>query len=465
MASKREQTSEAGRKILIVCVGGQDPLNPESGKIGPILSFFDYLQKYEGLAKYRPERIYLLPTMDKPGASRPTQTKGEQTRDALKQRGWNEVYVKPLDVVDPSNYTQLIPVMLGALESIRRENDTEEQPAEYLICVSPGTGQMEAVWLSFAKSGITNATLLQVKAPWDEPDESKRVREVEFEPLFESDFIKIAEGLFRDYLFHRAEKIFEDLALRTPNDDRMEAAEVFTELAAAYADWEGFKYQDARARLERSLKGISLRKHKFAELLTIAEKQFETATWLTQKDVPTTAVDVFHCARRRVKVRDYMKAMWLFWATYEILVVRLAEETLRTECRLSASFNFPEKFREFGQIKRGTPEVRALEKKIGNADYWPEFFDRGGAEWILNYISHPAWGTISAPNSGLDWLKVKRNATVHDVTPPDLPDCQRAESTMRNLLEQIFNCKDLIDQYPFSPESIRQVRDLLRVLL
>lgn len=172
------------KRVLLSCVGTQDPYTRRDNEEieGPVLSFCKYLKE---LKRYRDaylpiEAIYLLSTADKPGSVRPTQRNAEETQKILEKRGWR-VYHRPLDVLDPTDYRELMPAMTQVVQRVVQECGMD---CEFLVNVSPGTGQMEAVWISLYNAGLLpHATLLQVKAPWDEPDIEKRIREVDITPL------------------------------------------------------------------------------------------------------------------------------------------------------------------------------------------------------------------------------------------------------------------------------------------
>lgn len=172
------------KRVLLVCVGIQDPFTQRDGERveGPVLSFCRYLQEVEAYRRiYFPiQAIYLLSTADKPGSVSPTQENAVQTKAMLEEREWR-AYHRPLDVLDPTDYRELTPAMTQVLQSIVQEWGSE---CEYLINVTPGTPQMQAVWISLYNAGLLpHATLLQVKRPQAEPDIEKRVRKVDITPL------------------------------------------------------------------------------------------------------------------------------------------------------------------------------------------------------------------------------------------------------------------------------------------
>lgn len=250
-------------RILLTCVGLNDPRNRE-GKEGPILSSMDYIARIERFRVYHPDRIYLLSTAEKPGASKPTQSKGNEVQQILKERGW-EVYHRVLDLLDPTDYAELFREMRNAISKILQESGNQQ--AEIFVNVSPGTPQMQAVWMSLINAGALKARALQVKDPADEPDENKRLREVDIKPLFESEFIRIGHDLFSQYAFKRAAEVFYNLALQTPDYIRTEKAEFFSDLSNVYAEVENFEYKKAWDKLQNLLE-------RYKNLLNTPEFEF-----------------------------------------------------------------------------------------------------------------------------------------------------------------------------------------------
>lgn len=459
-------SENATRKILIVCVGTQDPLNQE-GKDGPILSFIGYVSRIEPLKKHNPNRIYLLCTADRPGAVQATQRNAERTLGELMTRGYSDTYLKTLEVSDPTDYTQLLPEMRWVVERIKKESETDSSggQVQYIVNVSPGTGQMEAVWLAFVNEGILKATLLQVKAPWTEADETKRVREIDFVPLFESTLIRVAQDLFGQYVFPGSSDAFVELGAGTRNEDRAEAAEYLSRLATAYNLWERFEYQKTLENLNLLLDQVAFRKNKFSTLREVVQKQRDVLNQITRHDLATQLLDIYHSARRRERIGDYVEAIWRFYTVYETLITQLAEDTLRKECALPETFTMPYDFRRFGRDNPGRAEVQKIHAKLGSPDYWPSFFDRGGAEDILNKLNREAWQIIGPARTETRWLADARHNAVHRTQPVTAEDCERAAQVVRTLIMQVFQLTtDTVNSYPFSRGTLQQVVEQLRVL-
>jgi hypothetical protein len=453
----------AERTVLIVCVGDQDPLNRQ-GNPGPILSSMDYLKRLPSLAQYRPHAVYLLCTIEKPGTAQATQKNAEETRDQLRSLGWQEVYLRQLDVSDPTDYAQLFPEMQKSIERIRQENEGNGRP-RYIINVSPGTGQMEAVWLSFVNAGLIQATLLQVKAPWVEPDESRRVREVNLAPLFESDLIKVAGALFKNYAFRRAGEVILELGARTPSVPRLNAAEFFADLASAYAAWDGFEYKQALEQMDKLTQSNILRDPALTSLKQLLENSREVLSRLSTERGPSLfegVVDLYHSARRRSRIGAYVEAIWRAWACYEDLVAELCREAIRRKSKLPDDYPIPYQYRKWGTDSRGLPEVQRVIRALGPLDRWPKCLDRVAAEDMLKRTGSQAAGVCRKLEADIGWLAEKRHRAVHEVNPPDLKDCEKAIGLTRTLVgEMLGHPWNEIDEYPFSIEKVEFVADLL----
>ena len=452
-------------RILLMCVGVQDP-HPENkpGQDGPILSFMDYLSRIPRYQPYKPDRIYLLSTAKKPGASRPTQERGEQTVQELRERGWAEVYHRLLDVLDPTDYPELFPKMKEIALSILEEPGNED--AELWINVSPGTGQMEAVWLSLVNSGTLKARLLQVKAPWDEPDEEKRIREVDISPLFESDYIKIGCDLFTNFGFQRASEVLFDLGAKTVGRERTDNAELFSDLARCYAHWENFEYSKALEGMERLLRRESIFKDvRFKGLRELLEEQHKVLERLNQNDLFTTVVDLYQSARRQREAGNYVDCIWRCWGVYELLITEKAKEAIRKECKLPQEFPLPYRFRDFISKGRGQPEIESIIRRFGEPANLPKYLGRTAAEDFLSRTGSPLSEVIEKRREDIEWLAEKRHQALHETIPPDEGDAQKALRIAQNILNEAFAQPDEVARYPFSPGKVKRVAGWMAQLI
>lgn len=460
-----EKESVIKMRIALMCVGTSDP-EPERhpGQDGPILSFFDYVRRLGVYAVYKPDRIYLLSTMNKPGAINPTQTRGVETARHLDERGW-EVYHHPLDVLDPTDYSALLPEMKRVVHSILKEPGNEE--AEVLVNVSPGTGQMEAVWFALINAGFLRATALQVKAPWDEPNEERRVRKVEFEPLFETQLIRIAHDLFKEYAFARAAEVLFQLALTTPDSQRAQRVELFSDLADAYAKMENFLYTEARA----SLQEIDKRFHhlwkdtNFKPLKELLDLQLEAMAKVAGGELSAAAQDLYASAKRRCQVGQYVECIWRCWSAYELVVTEKAREVIRSECRLLQNYPLPYRLHRYLEGARGTREGMSVIGLWGDLARVPKYLDRVAAEEVLMRRQAPQAQPrdfIERNEQGIEELAQLRHRTLHalhEASPPGKGECDWAVDLIHQLLRQTFGIQPA--EYPLVPQKFDVVAEMI----
>jgi hypothetical protein len=451
------------RRVLLMCVGTNDPEPKDRpGQLGPVLSFMDYLERIPEYQVYKPDRIYLISTAKKPGAFTPTEDRGIEVQQRLKRMGYEEVYHRPLDVLDPTNYGELLPKMKELVQSILGEE--ENKGAEILINVSPGTGQMEAVWIALINSGALKAKALQVKAPWIEPDEKKRVREVDFTPLFESDFIKIAHDLFAQYAFGRAAEVLEELAIRTPDWVRAEKAELFADLARAYMRMENFEYPEAKEALISLLERHKnvLRATDFQSLKNLIEDQKQIVEKLLQGNLLIGALDLYASAERCLQLQRYVECIWRLWATYELVVTERARQAIRSRLSLDPSFPLPFRLYDFANKNRGDPSVRTIIGFFGGLDRVPKYLGRDVAESILvkSRKEEPSLSQFIQENEDeVEWLAQLRHRAVHETNPPTQEDCNKGKDLIRKLLKQAFNLERI--DYPFLPRPLEKIAEMI----
>lgn len=347
-----EQERQNVRRVLLVCVGHNDPFNQRGGE-GPIVSFCDYVMRIPAYRKYCPDCIYLFSTVNRNDAKRPTQDNGELTKEYLvdemgktRNTPWGrQVYHRPLDVLDPTDYGELIPKLQEALTEVQRTHPS----AEYIVNVSPGTGQMEAVWISFAQGGILRGTLLQVKSPQEEPDEEKRIRAVKVDPLVEHAAFRICTELFSQFGFMQAAKLLSALSHKTPLPERKTRAQVLSELAEAYYHWDARHYSESITLLKRIEAALqhepALQSAPFGQLRQEVRRQHQELSKLHQCEemlrqlssnpstkvsiskgfVAAYLVDMHQGSRRRYKVEQYDEVIWRCKT-----VAELAEEYFNT---------------------------------------------------------------------------------------------------------------------------------------
>ena len=442
------------RKILIMCVGDQDPLNKQ-GQLGPILSFMDYIDNVSDYQKYKPDRVYLISTANKPNTIQSTWKKGVDVYNRLRAK-W-EVYHRTLDVSDPTDYNQLIAEMKKVTESIIEENTEKNLKSSYFINVSPGTCQMQAVWMSFINSGIIKATLLQVIPPWHQPNETKRIRQVEEGPLFETDYIKIGTDLAHHYVFEKASDVFSELAIKTPDRFRAENAEFFSDLLSAYRLWENFDYRESLNKMEKILNGNIFKDPKFKDIENILKSQKEILKKLASRSLFEKVVDLYHKAVRRKNLYNYVEAILYCWSAYEIIIGEKAREAIRTECKLPNKFSIPFEFRKFINDNQGNPEVKKIINRFGTPNQLPKYLDRLSGEEFIKRTKHAISKIIEQNKENIKLLARKRHKAVHEASSPTLSECKEALGIIKGIINGIFNRPSDITDYPFSRSNLKFV--------
>src|SRR5690554_363366 len=95
-------------KVLITFVGEQDPYSDKTGEEGSIVSLYRYL---------KPEVVYLFPTADGFNVKSETQSKALDTETWIKTEidTTARIFIKPLAIKDPTDYTVILPIARKAL--------------------------------------------------------------------------------------------------------------------------------------------------------------------------------------------------------------------------------------------------------------------------------------------------------------------------------------------------------------
>jgi len=449
-----------GRKVLIMCVGTNDPtsVNPRTKEIcdGPVLSFMSYIADVPHLKALQPDRVYLLATAERPDAVTPTQQGGERTRDILLQRGYKEVYLRLLPLKDPTSYKELIPALRGEVERIVGENTDVD--CEYFVNVSPGTGQMEATWLALVNSGVIKASLLQVKAPWVEPDPSKRVIRIEEAPLFENNRIEVASSLLSHYEFEGARDVLLDLGMRTTSPLRTETADLFSHICEGYFHYDSCAFDKAAGCLSRALSKSLFKDERFFELGQLLSLQRKILDKLASNSAFEGVADLYHRARRYSDNQRYSLAILFCWQACEKLLVEQAKDAVRSECKLPGNYDIPYHFGRFIEKYRETPEVKRISERFP----FPRLrvFDIAYAIGILRRTRLPAAKVLETERANIEWLEEARNRIVHEPLSraSSKKHCDVALQLVSRLIRGCFGNDNELFDYPFSTQSFRKVR-------
>lgn len=440
-------------KALIMCVGTRDP-HAEKGTEGPILSFFDYIHRMDVYKDYKPDKVYLLSTAKKAGSTSNTQERGEETKKLLEERYKLEVYPRLIDVPDPTDYSKLLPEMKNIVSRIMEELKGLE--VKYLINVSPGLPQMQAVWFALENAGVIRADFLQVKSPSEEHDELKRVRKIEIFPLFEDNLIKIGLNFLKNYSFNAAADSFYALRDNSNDYERSEAAELIGNLSLIYAKWDKFDYKDAYDnynKVNKRSNNLLKKKDKFSVIKESIDYQCTVLNELKENQFRECLIDLYHNAVRRHELGQNMDCILRAYLVYERILIRTAMDLLNKETGFSPDPNkFNEEFKE--ELKKNERLQNFRLKCFGNGV--PYFIEREDAINIIRKFDYePEY------EKWAEFLRKTRNRSVHQMKSIDDNSAKACLDIALKILifyfKSIRGVEGQIEDFPFSRKNLNDI--------
>lgn len=147
--------------ILLTWVGSRDPGwdNPRTGKRepGPILSLLQARRR--DACDF--DTLYLLCNLDRRGEY--AQRAAKVIRYCAKHFPALKVQQYPVEVVSVIDYRELFRVTNDACQRIVEGEGTNER--DYFVYLSPGTPQMQTVWVLLVQSGLLNARMIDATPP------------------------------------------------------------------------------------------------------------------------------------------------------------------------------------------------------------------------------------------------------------------------------------------------------------
>jgi two-component system response regulator AtoC len=143
--------------ILLTWVGARDPawLNPRTRKqeAGPILSL---------LRSRRFDVVYLLLNLYSKHDDFKRRATGVQ-RACQRYFPSLRVRQRPLDLVSVTDYQEIFRVAHDVCQSIL--DDQGREGREYFVYLSPGTPQMQTIWILLVQSGLLPARMIEATPP------------------------------------------------------------------------------------------------------------------------------------------------------------------------------------------------------------------------------------------------------------------------------------------------------------
>ncbi len=433
-----------------MCVGARDPHDSRSGKPGPILTFLNGLSENGSLRNRPPDHIYLLPTV---GGMKPTLAKAHKTKSQMAAQAMLKnvpVSIKEMVLASPHIYNAALPVMRQAVLAIIASHQKNEP--KYFINYSPGTPQMQALWVSFVTSGFIKAKLYQTIEPAN-PKSRAQVEQVVVN-FVEEDLAKSkSRELFEQYLFAATMRELERLQ-GSIIDDRRQNAQMLHQLCQAYHYWDVLDYQQAQTVLAHT---------NFADskLAAIVAGQLESLNHILTGAEETHLVDLYHRALRKRSQGDYPDML----------------ANIATVCELLAT----------SQVKHGLQKAFnvMVDEKLR-----ARVLGSGAESWFKDIYTRDIPKYLSMGHALVIWQEMQLDTGTFGVTPlreAEILDTQLSEQRTRYLhkglnveqvgLEKIrmstrtllrdayFRDFQTIDNYAFSAATLGSVAALFPKLL
>lgn len=431
-------------RILISPVGQQDPYSEKTNEEGSIVTI---------CRAERPDLAFLLPTAERADASTHTAQNARDTVDILADEVPTiRCHVRPLDVSDPTDYTQVVPEVDRVIRGILDEIAALADP-EIILNGSSATPQIKVACLMLAATGALACRVLQVANPETMTRES-RLQEVDVAFIQERQVIERVRSLYRRHLFAAGAAELRGLAASTYKPDRRTKALAFAEVCEGYSHLDQMQYHHARQSLERAAKAVrSIRD--FGRVEGPLRKQVETLVELDARrdseDWPLLA-DVYHNALRRLDDGSYVDAITRAW--------RIVEGCLREHLRRSYGVEPTNLARSVNRANRSKlgPEARlsyagcviALESI---------YLDEGWRRW-----ARKSPGELRARGGSLggcvESLRVARNESVagHGARPVSRELAVDSLTAARLLIQLVFGKAP--DDSPFVQARLTEVADI-----
>lgn len=296
-------------KVLLSFVGEQDPYSDKTGEEGSIVTLCRHL---------KPEVIYLYPSAKGFGVKSETQSRAQDTEIWINSEINKEaqVFVIPLQVVDPTDYSSILPLVRRVVEKTLR--DFQQVECEIHLNCSSGTPQLKSTWLILANAGLfKNCRLWQVANPLFKSE--KRVSLIEITFLEEENLLSRIKHYAEEFLFQRMSEECLRLKDISVYSGRKEKAGLLSRIFRAYQNWDLIRYDDAYKRLYSVLNEVRATID-LNDLSNVLEAQVQMLAKLkgnTTEENEYNLVDLYMNARRRLIRSDFTDTLSRFWRIYE----------------------------------------------------------------------------------------------------------------------------------------------------
>jgi hypothetical protein len=446
-------------KILISPIGLSDPVSEKREGEGPALTLCRCLQ---------PDIVFLLPTANRPDAKDSTYERGKRTEELVRIILPDAaVYIKPLDISDPSDFSQILPQMKTVIDSILEQIQNEPEP-EFYINATSATPQIQASCLLAVNSGRLPAKALQIADPKYAP-EGKRMREVPVTLLQEDGQIDKVSRLFQRYLFDACIEELKSLERITFSRQRRDAAENWRFFCQAYAALDRLDYENSYEEMSDLMSRIG-GTEEYRLLTPLLVEQFSTLRELregTRRENELILTDIYHNAWRRFQQGNFADTLARIWRVIEGGMFYYLRENYGIEpndlsqspCIQSSDLS--SSLATDTVRKLMTEGKRYLSFESSRTTLQEALADKAFCDFLTEKV---ALRKKEEQIGGLmEGMRQRRNNSViaHGVNPVDEETAQTSLGIAEHFLHFLFPELNL-SRYPFSCERLEQVRNLIR---
>lgn len=310
--------------VLLTVVGNRDPIDTTTGEEGPVLQYVDKAQLEPEWQRIAPNHAYLLHTSN-------NLFNAQEVARQLNTRG---VIAHPLDLgtTDPTDFPVLLEQMGSHVFNVTNKHQTDL----VTVLVSPGTGQISAVWLALGNERRLDAEFFQKK----EFRYGGNIVPINFGPLFESGLIQTAQEVFRRGDFFSAQRQFTLLASQSYSKTRRDVAALLSGASEMLYEWDRFNYKDALAVYKNKVEPMYSSVHNLPpELTTFLQSQRQTLGRLGARSLREIIQDLVWSASRLHSSQRYMDCVWRCRTAYEVM---LRETLIRSRVDYAGEGNVKE---------------------------------------------------------------------------------------------------------------------------
>lgn len=444
--------------VLLSFVGEQDPYSDKTGEEGSIVTL---------CRQIKPQIIYLFPTATGFGVKSETQSRAVDTQTWITSEIDSEVriYIRPLPLNDPTDYSLILPLVRRAVAGVMRE--LQQIEGVFHLNCSSGTPQLKSTWLILANAGVLkDCQLWQVANPLFNKD--NRVSKLEVTFLEEENLLIRVKRYTEEFLFQRMAEECDRLKEISLYSYRKEKAALLARIFRAYQSWDLIRYEDAYKRLNSAYNEVRSSTD-LAGLTAVLQPQTEVLARLkdiTAEENKYNLVDLYINARRRLARSDYTDTLSRFWRIYEGTLFRHMRKFYKIEPGDLSNSIDKTRLKAIFDAGYFHPGLKTLSIATSSKVLMHIFKDKTYKKVMEKSIKAkrgPSEQSVKLIDL-LDELREKRNESIvaHGMKPveqDDAANCIRAAEVI--LKGFIPDTVDLIEYYPL---ELRQLLKVIEVL-